>query len=244
MTKSAQFPFSSWLPAAIAAPTPVSSLVHSSTLVTAGVYLLFRFNFLLLESNSYFLSVFSLVTIVLAGGCAIFEKDFKKVVAISTLRQLGFIIYCVSCGYWLLSFLHVIFHAFFKRCLFLSTGRLMHLLLGDQDSRNFGALGVSFFSKLLFSMRVLSLIGFPFSLGFYSKDSLIGLFSMSHFNSFSLLFFLGCCLSVCYSFRLLKIAFFRFSSFTVVVGFEEKYHFILPIMILVFLCVSCGNFFF
>jgi len=91
-------PFSSWLPAAIAAPTPVSSLVHSSTLVTAGVYLMIRFGFLL-RSFYFVLIVISLVTIVLAGVGATLESDFKKVVAMSTLRQLGFIVFSLSCGY-------------------------------------------------------------------------------------------------------------------------------------------------
>lgn len=98
ITKSAQLPFSSWLPAAMAAPTPVSSLVHSSTLVTAGVYLLVRFNFLI-ESCYFILAPLSLFTIFLAGACAVYELDFKKVVAISTLSQLGFIIFSISSGY-------------------------------------------------------------------------------------------------------------------------------------------------
>jgi len=113
VTKSAQLPFSSWLPAAIAAPTPVSSLVHSSTLVTAGVYLLIRFN-CLLYGRFFYISLASLFTMVLAGFCSLYELDFKKVVAISTLSQLGFIIFSVSCGYWIFSFLHMMFHAFLK----------------------------------------------------------------------------------------------------------------------------------
>lgn len=97
ITKRAQIPFSSWLPAAIAAPTPVSSLVHSSTLVTAGIYLIVRFNYLLFDFF-YFLRFISLFTMFLAGVCSIVELDFKKVVAISTLRQLGFIIFSLSTG--------------------------------------------------------------------------------------------------------------------------------------------------
>jgi NADH-ubiquinone oxidoreductase chain 5 len=97
ITKSAQIPFSAWLPAAMAAPTPVSSLVHSSTLVTAGVYVLVRFNVFFL-SFSLGLAVFSLFTMFLAGFCACFEGDFKKIIAISTLSQLGFIIFRMSFG--------------------------------------------------------------------------------------------------------------------------------------------------
>ena len=243
ITKSAQLPFSSWLPAAMAAPTPVSSLVHSSTLVTAGVYLLVRFNFLI-ESCYFILAPLSLFTIFLAGACAVYELDFKKVVAISTLSQLGFIIFSISSGFWLLSFLHMIFHAFFKSSLFLSTGNLIHYLLGGQDSRNFGSLGSSFFSKLLFSIRRLSLIGFPFSLGFYSKDTILGevLFNFSSLISF--LFILGCCFTVAYRIRLVYMGFINFSTFLNRFSFSEDKFFFYPIVFLYLICVFLGNFFF
>lgn len=243
VTKSAQAPFSSWLPAAIAAPTPVSSLVHSSTLVTAGVYLLIRFNFLL-EGIFFILGPLSLLTICLAGLCAVFELDFKKVVAISTLSQLGFIIFSISCGYWLLSFLHMVFHAFFKSSLFLSTGNLIHYLLGGQDSRHFGSLGVSFFSKIIFFLSTLSLIGFPFSLGFYSKDRILGslLFDFSSFTSF--FFILGCCFTVAYSLRLVYIGFLLYPSFDVSSYFNDDWFFYFPMVFLYLSCVFLGNFFF
>lgn len=243
ITKRAQLPFSSWLPAAIAAPTPVSSLVHSSTLVTAGIYLLIRFNFLF--SSIYFLLLpISLFTIALAGACAVYELDFKKVVAISTLSQLGFIIFSISCGYWLLAFLHIVFHAFFKSSLFLSTGNLMHYILGDQDSRDFGSFGFSFSSKFIFSMSCLRLIGFPFSLGFYSKDSIIGDMLFSSFSLYSLFFFLGCCFTVAYRFRLIFIGFINFPSFYVTNGFLEDGFFFISILFLYLPCAFLGNFFF
>uniref|UniRef100_UPI00315DB864 NADH dehydrogenase subunit 5 n=1 Tax=Sancassania mycophaga TaxID=3127633 RepID=UPI00315DB864 len=243
VTKSAQLPFSSWLPAAMAAPTPVSSLVHSSTLVTAGVYLLIRFNFLL-DSIYFFLVPLSLFTMFLAGACAVYELDFKKVVAMSTLSQLGFMIFSISSGYWLLGFLHMTFHAFFKSSLFLSTGNLMHYLLGDQDSRNFGSLGSSFFSKLLFSMSSLSLMGFPFSLGFYSKDTILGELLFSSFSFISFLFIMGCCFTVAYSLRLVFMGFMNFPSFSNSLSFSEDKFFYLPIIFLYLTCVFFGNFFF
>nr|YP_009504252.1 NADH dehydrogenase subunit 5 [Histiostoma feroniarum]AWX53528.1 NADH dehydrogenase subunit 5 [Histiostoma feroniarum] len=242
-TKSAQIPFSSWLPAAMAAPTPVSSLVHSSTLVTAGVYLLIRFNHLLF-SFFYFISFFSLITMFLAGVCALYEKDFKKVVAMSTLSQLGFMIFSISIGCWVISFLHMVFHAFFKSFLFLSTGSLMHSLLGSQDSRLFGSLGSSFFSKVYFVSSCICLMGFPFSLGFYSKDLIIGCFITSSFNLYFLLFLLSCVFTVGYSFRLISESFMYFPSFFPSFSFSENFYFFAPVLILFLLCTFIGNFFF
>ena len=98
ITKRAQVPFSAWLPAAMAAPTPVSSLVHSSTLVTAGVYVIIRFNYIFSFFRFNFFKIFFIFTILLAGFRAVIERDFKKIVAMSTLRQLGMIIFILSVG--------------------------------------------------------------------------------------------------------------------------------------------------
>jgi len=98
ITKSAQVPFSAWLPAAIAAPTPVSSLVHSSTLVTAGLYVLIRFNYFFFVFEFSLFKIVSILTMVLGGLCAAVEKDFKKIVAMSTLSQLGIILFIISLG--------------------------------------------------------------------------------------------------------------------------------------------------
>jgi len=166
-TKRAQAPFSAWLPAAMAAPTPVSSLVHSSTLVTAGVYVMLRYNVLFFDS-SVICSV-SLVTLLVGGVRACFEKDLKKVVAMSTLSQLGVMLYRLSLGFWNLCFVHMSMHALFKSLLFLSCGSLMSGLGGGQDSRFFG-FSFSSVSGVCFLTSVLSLCGFPFSVGFYSKD--------------------------------------------------------------------------
>jgi len=135
-TKRAQAPFSAWLPAAIAAPTPVSSLVHSSTLVTAGIYVMLRYNVLFF--SSFLVCSVSLVTLFVGGLRACFEKDLKKVVAISTLSQLGVMLYRLSLGFWKLCFVHMRMHALFKSLLFLRCGSLMSGLGGGQDSRFFG----------------------------------------------------------------------------------------------------------
>lgn len=137
LTKRAQIPFSAWLPAAMAAPTPVSSLVHSSTLVTAGIYVVIRYHYMF-RGLFLVMGVLGLVTILLAGFCACLEGDFKKVIAMSTLRQLGLILFTLSLGAWQLAFLHMVVHAFFKRTLFLRCGSVIHQLVGCQDSRFYG----------------------------------------------------------------------------------------------------------
>nr|QWW33379.1 NADH dehydrogenase subunit 5 [Lepidoglyphus destructor] len=242
ITKSAQLPFSSWLPAAMAAPTPVSSLVHSSTLVTAGVFLLIRFN-CLLEEVFPVLIVISLGTMLLAGVSANLELDFKKIVAMSTLSQLGFMLFSLSMGFWEICYFHMVFHAFFKSTLFLSTGSLMHLVLGDQDSRNFGSFSDSFLSKMFFSASCLSLMGFPFTMGFYSKDYLLGTLTFSYSSSVCLVFLISCGFTVSYSLRLLYLGFLGNPTFSTTLSYSEGLSFYLPVMLLYTSCVCLGNFF-
>lgn len=181
---------------------------------------------------------------MLAGVRAVCELDFKKVVAMSTLRQLGFMVFSISLGFWVLSFLHVVFHAFFKSRLFLSTGSLIHYLRGNQDSRFFGSLGSSRFSKLLFSMRVLCLCGFPFSLGFYSKDGLLGALGGTSFSFLVGVYFLGCAFTVAYSLRLIFMGFRIFPSYTPSLRFSDDLFFYFPVIFLYGCCVFFGNFFF
>nr|AXI98669.1 NADH dehydrogenase subunit 5 [Pseudoniphargus pedrerae] len=176
MTKSAQMPFSAWLPAAMAAPTPVSSLVHSSTLVTAGVYLLIRF-YPVISGVYYFweaLMVISMMTMVFSGLGANFETDVKKVVALSTLSQLGLMMVILSAGAVNLSFFHLITHAMFKSSLFMCVGFMMHNLSGSQDGRVMS--GFSLMSPVMMSYFLvvnMALMGFPFLAGFYSKDLIL-----------------------------------------------------------------------
>lgn len=126
ITRGAQIPFSAWLPAAIAAPTPVSSLVHSSTLVTAGVYLLVRFQGMMGGLGSFTLISLSCATMLIAGIGANFEYDLKRVVALSTLRQVGFMLFTLSLGYPYLAFFHLLCHAVYKCLLFLCAGVIIH----------------------------------------------------------------------------------------------------------------------
>ncbi|MEW8078579.1 MAG: proton-conducting transporter membrane subunit [Candidatus Thiodiazotropha endolucinida] len=145
ITKRAQIPFSYWLPAAIIAPTPVSALVHSSTLVTAGVYLMVRLLIGVgeLQVGGFvrsLLLVVSLLTNVMAGISACFEVDLKKIVALSTLRQLGIIVMALAMGYYSLAFFHLITHALFKSLMFIRVGRVIHLFGDSQDLRDVGGL--------------------------------------------------------------------------------------------------------
>nr|UYB78581.1 NADH dehydrogenase subunit 5 [Alectorobius rietcorreai] len=175
MTSSAQIPFSAWLPAAMAAPTPVSSLVHSSTLVTAGVYLLIRLGLLMkIIIYSSFLLFFSVLTMMMAGLSAMMETDLSKVIALSTLSQLGLMMVILSLGKIDLSFFHLLTHALFKAMLFLCAGFMIHSSLGSQDIRFMG--GFYWMNPMVgvaFSLANLALFGIPFLSGFYSKDLIL-----------------------------------------------------------------------
>jgi NADH-ubiquinone oxidoreductase chain 5 len=202
ITKSAQIPFSAWLPAAIAAPTPVSALVHSSTLVTAGVYLLIRFN-VLLGMNSFILYLGAL-TIFMSGLGANFEIDLKKIIALSTLSQLGVIIFVLSMGYVELAFFHLLTHALFKSLLFLCAGAYIHGAADCQDIRFLGGVAQGLpVSSIFFISCSISLCGFPFLSGFYSKDLILEMFIVGGINNFILFIILvGTLFTVTYSFRL------------------------------------------
>nr|ATD85788.1 NADH dehydrogenase subunit 5 [Diaphorina citri] len=181
MTKSAQFPFSAWLPAAMAAPTPISSLVHSSTLVTAGVYMMIRFfNTLMLGSLNMLLMIISMVTIFIAGFGALEEYDMKRLIALSTLGQLGFMLFILSLGHFDVAFFHLLVHALFKALLFMCAGFVIHSGMGVQDLRKMGSLGSDFVVVICFNISVFSLMGVPFTSGFYSKDSILELTSCSY----------------------------------------------------------------
>nr|QLD97110.1 NADH dehydrogenase subunit 5 [Rhipicephalus decoloratus] len=212
MTKSAQIPFSAWLPAAMAAPTPVSALVHSSTLVTAGVYLLIRFNLLFTCSIfSSFLLKISLMTMIMSGVNAFFENDLKKIIAFSTLSQLSIMMTTLSLGLVYLAFFHLIVHAIFKSMLFLCAGFIIHNLMGNQDIRflsNFFKFSPMILSCMMIGM--LSLMGFPFIGGFYSKDMIMEFFFLGNKNLIEMMLFMGGILfTFLYNFRLSYLILFK-----------------------------------
>nr|ARH53916.1 NADH dehydrogenase subunit 5 [Limonius minutus] len=218
MTKSAQIPFSSWLPAAMAAPTPVSSLVHSSTLVTAGVYLIIRFNFILDSWTMMFLLVISSMTMFMAGLGANYEFDLKKIIALSTLSQLGLMMSILALGDYMLAFFHLLTHALFKALLFMCAGCMIHNLGNHQDIRFMGSMINQMpLTCCFFNICNMALCGLPFLSGFYSKDLILEVMSMGYLNFFIyFIFYFSTGLTVCYSVRLSYYTLFgnyNFSAF-------------------------------
>nr|ARH53799.1 NADH dehydrogenase subunit 5 [Curculio elephas] len=209
ITKSAQIPFSSWLPAAMAAPTPVSSLVHSSTLVTAGVYLLMRFSSSFSNNMLMLLLYISLFTMFMSGIGANFEYDLKKIIALSTLSQLGMMLTIMCLGSKDLAFFHLLMHALFKALLFMCAGAMIHNMMNMQDIRYMG--GVIYFMPLTcscFNISSLALCGLPFLSGFYSKDLIAEALSMEFTSIFIYsIFFISIGLTVSYSVRLVWYTF-------------------------------------
>jgi NADH-ubiquinone oxidoreductase chain 5 len=205
ITKRAQVPFSRWLPAAIAAPTPVSALVHSSTLVTAGVFLLVRFH-PFIRSWPYFsrtLLFISVITLLIAGIRANFEYDIKKVIALSTLRQLGVIMIRLALNMPYLTLFHLYTHALFKAMLFLCAGIIIHNNRNIQDLRILGGLWKDIpLTIRCLNIANLALCGAPFLRGFYSKDLILEIFLFRPCNIFILLLiFLATGITSAYSLR-------------------------------------------
>ena len=176
ITKRALFPFSSWLPIAIAAPTPISALVHSSTLVTAGLFLMIRFSFFFYYSYELIkiLFIISVFTSLYAGLAALVEKDLKKIIALSTLRHLGFIRIRFSLGLIDLAFFHLLRHALFKSLLFIRIGDIIKNFRHSQDRRYISSrFNLCRYSNNLIRIRLLNLLGLPRLSGFYRKDLIL-----------------------------------------------------------------------
>lgn len=203
-TKRAQFPFSSWLPAAMAAPTPISSLVHSSTLVAAGVVLVLLYLDFLPLTVSWILLGCGVITIFYSGLFSLVERDFKKLVALSTLNQLAFIIVSLRVGLKMIRYFHLVTHAFFKSLLFINVGGILHLNFRIQDFRQYSNAG--YFSPLILwssTLRLIRLTGLVFSTGFFSKDLILEKLWFS-FGRIILILILG-----------LRVRFTFFYSFTI-----------------------------
>ena len=226
--KSAQFGFHFWLPEAMEGPTPVSSLIHAATMVTAGIFLILRISNILVTSsiaNTYILIIGS-VTLFFAATIGLTQVDIKKIVAYSTCSQLGYMF--LSCGFYgfSYSFFHLFIHAFFKALLFLTAGYIIHLLCNEQDIRKMGGmLKIAPFGYNLLVIGSFALIGFPYMSGWYSKESLVEYilnkaFTSQNiyiimFNNFSIvLAFITIVITLLYSIKsILEIYFFSFNGF-------------------------------
>ncbi|MGZ5252481.1 MAG: NADH-quinone oxidoreductase subunit L, partial [Caldimonas sp.] len=174
--KSAQIPLHVWLPDAMAGPTPVSALIHAATMVTAGVYLVARMSGVYLHAPeaSTVIAVIGVATAFFAATIALVQTDIKKVLAYSTISQLGFMFLALGVGAYGVAIFHVVTHAFFKACLFLGAGSVIHALSGEQDVRKMGGLARRIpLTFVTFAVATAAIAGIPPLAGFFSKDEIL-----------------------------------------------------------------------
>ena len=215
--KSAQLPLQTWLPDAMAGPTPISALIHAATMVTAGVYLIARTHILfeLAPSVQELVGWVGLITLLMAGFIALTQSDIKRILAFSTMSQIGYMFLALGVGAWSAGIFHLMTHAFFKALLFLASGTVILSLHHEQDIFKMGGLRqklpVSFFSFLVGS---LALTAFPYTSGYFSKDEI--LIAAHGLEGPGMIFFyggvLGAFLTGIYTFRLFFIVFFGDSN--------------------------------
>ena len=219
--KSAQIPLYTWLPDAMAGPTPVSALIHAATMVTAGIFMITRLNFLFdyVPSVQNLIAIIGAITALVAATIALVQNDIKKVLAYSTVSQLGLMFLALGLGAYEIAVFHVITHAFFKACLFLGSGSVIHGLHGEQDMRKMGglkkAMPITFITMLIAALAISGI--FPLA-GFWSKDEIL----MTAFHENKALWVIGSIASIMtafYMFRLIYLTFFN--SFR---GTDEQKH--------------------
>ncbi|WP_140486271.1 NADH-quinone oxidoreductase subunit L [Flavobacterium sp. GSA192] len=209
--KSAQIPLYTWLPDAMAGPTPVSALIHAATMVTAGIFMITRLNYVfdLAPEVQNIIAIIGAVTSLVAATIALVQTDIKKVLAYSTVSQLGLMFLALGFGAYEIAVFHVITHAFFKACLFLGSGSVIHALHGEQDMRRMGGLkkvmGITFITFLLSSLAISGIP--PFS-GFFSKDEIL-MTAFHHNIALWVIASLASLMTAFYMFRLLYLTFFK-----------------------------------
>ena len=209
--KSAQVPLYIWLPDAMEGPTPVSALIHAATMVTAGVYLVARMSFLFTSAPAALAVVGAIgaVTAVFAGTMALVQNDIKRVLAYSTISQIGYMFIGCGAGAYAAGIFHLFTHAFFKSLLFLGAGSVIHALSGEQDIRKMGGLRRHLPRTFpAFLIAALAIAGLPFLSGFFSKDAILtAAFAGGHYDLWAL-GLLGAALTAVYMFRLIFLVFY------------------------------------
>ncbi len=245
MGKSAQIPLYTWLPDAMAGPTPVSALIHAATMVTAGIYMIARSNILytLAPATQTLVAMVGLATAVFAATIALKQNDIKKVLAYSTVSQLGYMFLGLGVGAYTGAVFHVMTHAFFKALLFLGAGSVIHAMHHEQDIRNMGGLKKYLpVTHITFLLGCLAIAGIPPFSGFFSKDEIL----MAAYNKNPVYYFIGLAGALMTAFYM-----FRLYSMTFLGGFrgtqEQRHHLhespaamTLPLVILAVLSVIGG----
>ena len=251
MSKSSQIPLHSWLPGSMEGPTPVSALIHAATLVTAGLYLLVRSS-AILEYSSTALLVITLVgasTAFFAATCGLIQNDLKRIIAFSTISQLGYMVMAVGLSQYNTALMHVVNHAFFKALLFLGAGAVIHSFADQQDVRKMGGL-INFLPFTYTAMLVgsLSLLATPWLTGFYSKDLIIELAYAQYSFSGTYAFILGSLtagITAFYSFRLISLVFLTVPNGpknSYINSHEANFAVVLPLFILALFSILFGYF--
>jgi NADH-quinone oxidoreductase subunit L len=210
MGKSAQIPLYTWLPDAMAGPTPVSALIHAATMVTAGIYMIVRSNILysLAPFTLDFIAIIGTATAVFAAIIAMAQTDIKKVLAYSTVSQLGYMFVALGAGAYSTALFHVTTHAFFKALLFLAAGSVIHAMSGEQNLNKMGGLRKKLpVTFMVFLIGTLAISGIPPLAGFFSKDEILAKVYLQHPALFAILSFTSI-LTAIYMFRLLFLAFY------------------------------------
>src|SRR5216117_4006526 len=245
MGKSAKIPLYVWLPDAMEGPTPVSALIHAATMVTAGVYMVARMNaiYQLAPFAMDVVAVIGAITAIFAASMALVQNDIKKVLAYSTISQLGYMFLALGVGAFAAGIFHLMTHAFFKALLFLGAGSVIHAMSGEQDMRKMGALWTKIPTTFwTFLAGTLAIAGIPPLAGFFSKDEILGK-TFEHSPGLWLIGFITAGLTAFYMFRLVFMTFFGRSR----VDHEVEHHIhespktmTVPLMILAVLSVIGG----